>query len=607
MKIVGMAFRYKTAAILNIIFNFLYVIFNLASLLVFIPFLQLLFGDTPDQVVAKPEWDKVEIGDFFEQYFSYLMSDYIAANGALGALAFICIAAGTLFFLKNLSRYLAMFFLASVRQNVVRDLRFELYSKVVTLPIGYHSEERKGDIISRLTNDLQEVDYSVMSTLELLFREPLAIVVSLGIMIYMSWELTLFSFILLPVGALTIGRIGKSLKRSSEKGQSKLGEIVSNIEESLSGLKVIKAFTAENHVKGKFKGLVERYRQIMTRLYRKRDLASPLSEWLGSLVMIALVWFGGKLVLEGSSSGGLEGKEFIGFIMIFSQLLRPVQGIANAWGNISKGIASVDRLEAILSAENEIKDGPNAKPKAAFDQKIAYENVTFAYTDAPVLKNVSFTLEKGKTIALVGESGGGKSTIADLLPRFYDIKEGQITIDGHKVKDIKVADLRSLMGIVAQKSVLFNDTVFSNIAFGADKATEEDVIRAAKIANAHDFIMKLENGYQTNIGDGGNKLSGGQQQRLSIARAVLKNPPILILDEATSALDPESEKLVQDALLRLMDNRTTLVIAHRLSTIQHADEILVINAGEVAERGTHHELIAQGGIYKRLHDLQSFA
>ena len=606
LKIMRLAFSYKASATLNILFNMGYVLFNLSSLLVFIPFLNLIFkGGEQALVTEAPEWGTVPTDEYFDLYFNYLMSDYIVANGSYGALLFVCGAAGILFLLKNVCRYMAMFFLASIRQGVVRDLRRKLYEKLLRLPVGYYSDERKGDIISRVTNDLQEVDYTMMSTLELLFREPLGIVLSLVAMFFISWQLTVFSFILLPVGALVISLIGKSLKRTSHKGQAKLGEIVSNLEETLGGIKVIKAFNAEERAGNSFGGLIERYRQIMIRLYRKRDLASPVNELLGSLVMITLVWYGGNLALSGDASA-LSGGEFVGFVIVFSQLLRPIQGVSKAASNISKGLASLDRLEEVLEAEETIVDRDGAQSKDGFEEVISYENVTFAYDTEPVLKDISFKLSKGKTVALVGDSGGGKSTIADLLPRFYDVQGGQITIDGQPITDLKVSDLRGLMGIVAQRSVLFNDTVFNNIAFGVDSATQEEVMEAARIANAHDFIASMEEGYGTNIGDNGSKLSGGQQQRISIARAVLANPPVLILDEATSALDPKSEKLVQDALLKLMENRTTLVIAHRLSTIQHADEILVIQAGEIVERGNHDELLAREGAYRKLYDLQSF-
>jgi subfamily B ATP-binding cassette protein MsbA len=607
-QILKLAFRYKGHAALNVLFNLLYVLFNLASLLVFIPFLSLLFKDPETaERVSPPNWDTMSLGQYLETYVNYEMQTYIEVEGKKEALFFICIAVAVLFFAKNVARYLAMFFLAAIRNSVVRDIRKKLYNKIVKLPIGYYSDERKGDILARTTSDVQEVDYSIMSTLELLFREPLAIIISISIMIYWSWELTLFSFILLPVSALVIGRVGKSLKRSSAKGQDKLGQLLSNIEETLSGLKIIKAFNAEDKVNDKFERENNDYRKIMTRLYRKKDLASPLSELLGAFVMVALVWFGGNLVFENADNGGMTGEKFIGFIIVFSQLLRPVQGVANAYTNISKGIASVERINVILEAEDTITEKENAAGIKSFEQEMEFKNVSFAYQTENVLNSINITIRKGQTIALVGESGGGKSTIADLIPRFYDCTDGSIQIDGKDTRDLKIKELRGLMGIVSQESILFNDSVHNNIAFGVENATKEQVIEAAKIANAHGFIKELENGYNSNIGDRGNKLSGGQKQRLSIARAVLKNPPILILDEATSALDTESEKLVQEALEKLMQNRTSIVIAHRLSTIQHADEIIVLQKGEIVERGTHNQLIESNGVYRKLSELQSFA
>ncbi len=576
------------------------------AMLLFIPFLRLLFGQT-ELTLERPDFELS--AEYLEQAFNYFMSSYIQEfGGPTGALFFICVTIGILFLLKNLTRYLAMFFLAGIRNGVVRDIRQSLYSKILALPLAYYSEEKKGDLIARVTGDVQEVEVSIMSSLELIFREPVAIALYLITMITISPQLTLISFVLLPIGALVIGRIGKSLKRTSAKGQNKMGELLSNIEETLSGLRVIKAFNGEESAQQKFDTLNNRYRTLMTRLYRKRDLASPLSEFLGSVVMVALVWFGGKLILDtDNESPPLSGDEFIGFVIVFSQLLRPIQAISTAYSNINKGIASVERIDAVLMADVTIQEKENATALTAFEQHIQYHNVGFTYDTEPVLKNINLTIEKGKTIALVGESGGGKSTLADLLPRFYDCVEGEITIDGVAIKDCKIKDLRGLMGVVTQQSILFNDTIFNNIAFGLKDISQEAVETAAQIANAHEFITEFEQGYNTNIGDGGNKLSGGQRQRISIARAVLKNPPILILDEATSALDTESERLVQDALYKLMQNRTSLVIAHRLSTIQHADEIIVLKKGEIAERGTHQELLAQQGVYKKLYDLQSFA
>lgn len=606
-KILKLALGYRLYALLNVLCNVLYVVFNLFSLLVFIPFLDLIFTDEALPAITEPPaWGTVSASEYISDYFDFMMYSYIADEGKLAALEFICIAVAVLFVLKNIFRYLAMYFIAAIRNGVMRDLRSQMYSKILSLPLGFYSDERKGDILARCTSDVQEVETSIMSSLELIFREPIAIVITLGTMITISWELTLWSFVLLPIGALVIGRVGKSLKRTSARGQKKMGELLSNLEETLGGLRIIKAFTAEQSASAKFEDINDSYRRTNTRAYRKRDLASPLSEVLGAMVMTALVYFGGRLILDGETEGGLTGSAFLGFIIMFSQLLRPVQQIATSYSNINKGAAAMDRVQNILEAENNITEKTNAQSMSDFSDKIEYRDVTFAYGEEAVLQNINLTVPKGKTIALVGESGGGKSTIADLLPRFWDVKGGGIHIDGTDVRDLKIDDLRGLMGIVTQQSILFNDTIFNNIAFGTT-ATHEEVVKAAKIANAHEFIERFPEGYEMNIGDGGNKLSGGQRQRLSIARAVLKNPPILILDEATSALDTESERLVQDALYKLMENRTSMVIAHRLSTIQHADEIIVLQRGQIVERGTHQELIAANGVYKKLSDLQSFS
>jgi len=603
-NIIGYAFRYKAYALLNVICNVLYVIFNLLSLLLFIPFLRLLFGESqPAQ--SKPDFTFTT--EWAEQYFNYLMGSFVSENEKLDSLVFICLTILLLFFLKNLFRYLAMFFLAAIRHGVVRDLREDLYNQIIDLPIGYFTEERKGDIIARLTNDVQEVNYSIMSSLELVFRDPLSIIISLAAMFIISPQLTLMSLVLMPLSALVISRVSKSLKRTSAKVQQQFGELVSNIEETLSGVKIIKAFNAQQLSKNRFKAHNDRYNELTIRAYRKLDLASPLSEFLGAIVMVTIVWYGGRLILGPGNEAPMDGGQFIGFIIVFSQVMRPVQAISSAYSNLNKGGASLDRIEAVMKAVNPITEKPGAKTIDTFKEAIRYENVSFAYDKSPVLKNINLTISKGTSLALVGESGGGKSTLADLLPRFYDPTSGKITIDGIDLRDLQLKSLRNQFGIVTQQSVLFNDTVFNNIAFGMEHATPQAVEQAARVANAHEFIEKLENGYQTTIGDSGSKLSGGQRQRLSIARAVLKNPPVLILDEATSALDTESEKLVQDALFNLMKNRTSLIIAHRLSTIQHCDEILVMKDGEVIERGRHQELHDLGGVYRNLIELQSFA
>lgn len=599
-RILGYVRSFKMNAGLNVLFNILMTIFNLLSLLMFIPFLRLLF-DNVDLVTEQPEfaWS----AEYPEQWFNYVMSSFIIEHGKAQALLFVCICVGALFFLKNLTRYLAMFFLAPIRNGVVHDLRKQLNNKILELPLSYYSEEKKGDLLARITNDVTMIEVSIMSTLELIFREPIAIFISLVVLFYISTELTLISLVLMPISALVIGYVGKSLRRTSAKGQKKMGDLISNIEETLGGLRIIKGFNAENHVGKKFDYENHRYRVLSNRMLRKRDLAAPMSEFLGAIVMIVLVWFGGQLVFDSE----MNGEHFFGFVIVFSQLLRPLQAVSTAYTNIQKGTASIDRINEVLNAKNPIVEKENAFDVKLFNDSVRYENVSFRYEKELVLRSVNVQIKKGQTVALVGQSGSGKSTFADLLPRFYDVTEGQITIDGKPVTDLKIKSLRSLLGIVTQESILFNDSIYNNIAFGKPGATMEKVVEAAKIANAHEFIEPLENGYHTNIGDRGGKLSGGQRQRLSIARAVLSDPPILILDEATSALDTESERLVQEALENLMRSRTSIVIAHRLSTIQHADEILVMKQGEVVERGTHNELLAKNGEYKKLYDLQSFA
>ena len=503
---------------------------------------------------------------------------------------------------------MAMYYLAPIRNGVVRDLRLSIYRKILALPIGYFTDERKGDIMARMTSDVQEIEWGIMNSLEAAFREPLNIIIFLITMFTMSPQLTLFVLIMLPMAALLIGRIGKSLKKKSAQAQEKTGELLSNIEETLGGLRIIHAFTAEDKSTARFGKINHDQYSLMNRISRRKDLASPLSEFLGTLVMMIVMYFGGRIVMTPRTA--LGPSEFIAFIAIFSQLLPPAKSLTQAWYNIQKGMASSERIYKILDAEINVKELPDAKAIQKFDDKIEFKNVSFSYRKDDmvyVLKDINLTIPKGKTIALVGQSGSGKTTLADMLPRYYDPNNGEILIDGNNLKSLKIKDLRRLLGVVTQESILFNDSVLNNIAFGLDNVSEEDVINAAKVANAHEFIANLPQGYHTFIGDRGGKLSGGQRQRLSIARAVLKNPPVLILDEATSALDTESERLVQDALTTLMKQRTTLVIAHRLSTIIHADEIIVMQQGEIKERGTHHELLAANGYYKKLYDLQSFA
>ena len=586
---------------MNIIFNVLTVFFSLVTLTMVVPFLNLLFG-TQKLVTSTPPLN-LNPNDLIDNFY-FLLSKIIMERGKIDALLFICILVVVMFFLKNLFRYMAMYYMAKVRNRVIRDVRYDLYSKVLNLPLKYFSEERKGDLLVRMTNDVQEIQWSIMSSLEVVFREPLAVFSFLLTLFLMSPQLTVFVLVLLPVTGFLIGRVGKTLRRKSTLGQEKMSDLLSMMEETLSGLRIIKGFTAELIQRTRFRSKNNDYTKVQVSIDRRRDLSAPMSEFLGTIVMVVVMYFGGQLVL--GSRVDLSASVFIAFIAVFSQIIPPAKNFATAYYNIQKGIASADRLSKILDAEETLQDSPVARSMTEFTKAVEYRDVSFSYGNEPVLKNISFTLGKGKTIALVGPSGGGKSTLADLLPRFYDPDSGAVLVDDTDIREIKSLDLRKLIGIVTQESILFNDTVFNNIAFGADQAREEDVIAAARIANAHEFIMDMPGGYQANIGDRGGKLSGGQRQRLSIARAILKNPPILILDEATSALDTESERLVQDAIIKLMQHRTSLVIAHRLSTIQHADEILVIQKGEIAERGTHAGLLGMQGLYKKLYDLQSF-
>lgn len=601
LSILRYARTYWRYASLNIFFNILQILFSLVSLAMVVPFLGLLFGTTA-LVTVKPE-PTTSVSSIINTFYYYI-STIIIEQGKVEALIFICILVVIIFFLKNLFRYMAMFFLANVRNGAVKDMRNEIYSKILILPLSYYSEQRKGDLIARVTTDVQEVEWSIMTSLEMIFRDPLQILGYLLTMTLMSPQLTIFVLIMLPVTAWLIGKIGKSLRKSSDKVQNKMGLILSVIEETISGLRIIKAFTAIRHSEKKFRNINDDYTKMMVHVYRKRDLAAPMSEFVGAVVLVVIMWFGGNLVL--GSDASITPEIFVAYIVIFSQLIVPVKSFVTAVYNVQKGAASVARIKKVLNAEEVIEEIPHAVEVKDFKKDIVYNNVCFTYEKEEVLSNVNLTIEKGKTIALVGPSGGGKSTMVDLLPRFYDCTKGEIRIDGMPIKNMVINDLRKIMGIVTQESILFNDTVFSNIAFGVENESMERVIEAAKIANAHEFIMELEKGYDTNIGDRGVKLSGGQRQRLSIARAVLKNPPILVLDEATSSLDTESERLVQEALEKLMRNRTSIVIAHRLSTIQHADEIIVLQRGAITERGTHDELIAMNGTYKKLCELQSF-
>ena len=593
---------YTPFAILNIISNILSILFSLISLTMVIPFLGILF-ETQEKVY-NPQALSLS-ADAIKNNFYAIISSIIDERGKVEALLFICVLVLITFFFRNLFRYSALYFLTPIRNGIVYDLRNDLHTKMISLPLPFFTEKRKGDLTSRLTSDLVEIEWSIMSSLEMIFKDPINIFIYLITLIALSPELTIFVIILFPVTGLIIGVIGKSLKRSSDRGQSKIGNLLSIIDENISGLRIIKAFNAEKHINKNFAKESSEYKNIMTKLLRKKDLSSPMSEFLSTLVLVIVMWFGGQLVLSGG--GGLSAEEFIGYILIFSQIIPPAKSLTGSYYHIQKGSAAAERIYEILDAKNEITDIKKPKEIKIFNNNIKFKNITFKYQNIEVLNNINFSIGKGKTVALVGQSGAGKSTLADLLARFYDIEIGEILIDNNNIKDIAISNLRALMGIVSQESILFNDTIYNNIRLGNLKASDQEVIAAAKVANAHDFILNSEHGYETNIGDKGNKLSGGQKQRISIARAILKNPEILILDEATSSLDTESEKLVQNALTNLMKSRTSLVIAHRLSTIKNADEIIVLDSGSIIERGTHQELINQNGHYKKLTELQSFS
>ena len=586
---------------LNILFNLLTVIFSLFSFALLIPFLNLLFGIN-ELVTVRPEFSFTK--DAILDNMNYFISKVIISEGKIQALVYICIIILAAFFLRNFARYFAMYFMANVRIGAIKGIRNDIYKKLLILPLSFYSKNKKGDIIARLTTDVQEVEFSIMNYLEMIVRDPVTVIAYLIFMIILSPKLTLFVLIVLPVTGFIIGLIGKNLRKQSKIGQARFAGLLSIIEESISGLRIIKAFNAIDYSDDKFRQQNNNYAKTLLWIYRRRDLSSPLSEFLSSVVIVVVLWFGGKMVL--SDNPAIQASAFITYIVVFSQIIPPAKTFTQGFYSIQKGIASAERIFEILDAEEVIEEKPDAIPVRSFEKEIEYKNVGFTYDHEPVLKNINLKIPKGKVIAIVGESGGGKSTLVDLLPRFYDVTGGELLIDGKNVKDVKISDLRGLMGIVSQESILFNDSFFNNIAFGKTDISLEKVIAAAKVANAHEFIMQTENGYQTTIGDRGVKLSGGQRQRLSIARAVLANPPILILDEATSSLDTESEKYVQEALNNVMKDRTTVVIAHRLSTIKHADEIIVLKKGEIVERGTHAELTKLNGVYKRLQDLQSF-
>jgi subfamily B ATP-binding cassette protein MsbA len=592
---------YKNRLILNFLFNLLSALFTVFSVSMMIPILEILFRLSEDVNNLIP-W-ALDLGVIKHNLYYYI-TVFKNAHGEGLTLLFVGVFVIVATFLKVGFYYLGAFEAVYIRNGVVKDIREQIYRKILNLALPFFSEEKKGDIIARITGDVTEVENSIMSSLDMFLKNPIIIMVLLISMLVMSPRMTLFIFLVLPVAGFVIGRVGKSLKKVSREGQDKMGVILTVVEETLSGLRIIKAFNAEKKMNNRFNAELHDYRHIMNRLMRRREMAHPLSELLGTIVIIIVVWYGGTLILSRNSE--LSGPEFIAYLAIFYQIINPAKAFTTALYSIQKGLASMDRIDKILKADVTINEKPDARPLKTLEHTIEYRNVTFAYDEKIVLNRVSLEIPKGKTIALVGQSGSGKTTFVDLLPRFYEVNDGQILIDGQDIRYLKIHDLRDLMGNVNQEAILFNDTIYNNIAFGVEQTSRAEVIAAAKVANAHDFIIETENGYDTLIGDRGSKLSGGQRQRLSIARAILKNPPVLILDEATSALDTESERLVQDALEKLMRNRTSIVIAHRLSTVRNADLICVFHEGEIVERGTHDELIKLEGRYKRLHSMQMF-
>jgi len=602
-KLLRYLFPYKWYVAQNVAYNILGAFFALFSFAMVIPFLRLLFNS--QDIVMEPMEFELST-KYLMHTLNYYMAQIMITRDAAGALALVSILVVAFSLLKNGFLFAANFVLAPIRAFVVRDLRNEVYRKVLRLPLSYYNEARKGDVISLISSDVQEIEVSLLTSLNMLFRNPITIIIFLVILFTMSFKLTLFVLLILPLTGILIGRIGRNLRRTTFKGQMRLGDLMAMMEETLSGLRIIKAFNGEKRMTEGFERTNQAFSLLLRKVVRRRYLASPISEVIATMVLMVIMAYGGSLVLGGS--GKLSGESLILYMMIFSQIIPPAKEFSTAWINIQKGLASVDRVDHLLLADDKIVERPDALEIEDFNESIEFRNVSFKYDKEYVLKNVSFTIRKGQTVALVGKSGSGKSTLVDLLPRFMDTSQGEVLIDGIPVTNYKLKSLRALMGIVSQQSILFNDTFRNNIAFGSKgEVTDERIINAAKVANAHEFIIENEDAYEHGVGESGSKLSGGQKQRVSIARAVMANPPVLILDEATSALDTESERLVQDAIIKLMQNRTSIVIAHRLSTIKHADLILVIDEGEIVERGSHQELIKNpNGLYKKLHSLQMF-
>ena len=594
---------YKRYLVMTVSFNILSAVLNIFSFAAIIPILQIIFKT--EKAAAAPQlmaWDWDNMKEVAANNMDYYVNALIADIGPTTTLLVLGLFLATMTFLKTGAYFLSSATVIPIRTGIVRDIRNQLYRKITSLPIGFFSEERKGDIIARMSGDVQEIENSIMSSLDMLFKNPILIIAYFATLLCISWQLTLFTILFVPVMGWIMGKVGRKLKRKSKEAQALWSDTMSQVEETLGGLRIIKAFCAEEKMNRRFDNINSSYRNQILKVNTRQQMAHPMSEFLGTVMIIIVLWFGGILVLNQQV---LSGPTFIYYLVILYSIINPLKDFSKAGYNIPKGLASMERVDKILLAESDIKEKENPQHISSFDHTIEFRHVSFRYGEQWVLRDINLTIEKGKTIALVGQSGGGKSTMVDLIPRYYDVQEGEVLIDGINVKDLDIHDLRQLIGNVNQEAILFNDTFFNNISFGVDNATQQQVEEAARIANADEFIKASENGYDTNIGDRGGRLSGGQRQRVSIARAILKNPPILILDEATSALDTESERLVQDALERLMKTRTTVAIAHRLSTIKNADEICVLHEGQIVERGTHDELISKDGYYKKLHDMQS--
>lgn len=593
---------YKKYLALTVVFNILSAVLNIFSFAALIPILQILFRtEGAGTATELMPWSLDNLKEVLANNADYYVTQLIANVGPTTTLLLIGLFLAFATFLKTGAYFLSSATIIPIRTGVVRDIRNQLYHKITSLPIGFFSEERKGDIIARMTGDVGEIESSIMSSLDMLFKNPILIISYFTALIFISWQLTLFTLVFVPIFGWFMGYVGRKLKRKSIAAQSLWSDTMSQVEETLGGLRIIKAFCAEDKMNKRFDGINSEYRDSIQRVNIRQQMAHPMSEFLGTVLIIIVLWVGGILVLDQQI---LSGPTFIYYLVMLYSIINPLKDFSKASYNIPKGLASMERVDKILKAENTIKEPANPKHITSFEHQIEFRHVSFRYGEQWVLKDINLVIEKGKTVALVGQSGSGKSTLVDLIPRYYDVQEGEVLIDGINVKDLGIHDLRQLIGNVNQEAILFNDSFYGNITFGVDSATREQVEQAAHIANAHEFIMQTEHGYDTNIGDRGGRLSGGQRQRVSIARAILKNPPILILDEATSALDTESERLVQDALERLMKTRTTVAIAHRLSTIKNADEICVLHEGEIVERGTHEELLEKGGYYRKLHEMQ---